>query len=116
MHDPDQVYAIVVDAARLLRAARARAGLTQRALAERAGLPQPTVAAIERGHQDPRYRTLARLLLACGQDLDLVPHAGVGVDRTAFRATLRLSPAQRLAAAAKGARALRLLASARRVS
>jgi transcriptional regulator with XRE-family HTH domain len=105
-----------MNAARLVRAARARAGLTQRGLAERAGLPQPTIAAIERGRQDPRYETLARLMRACGQDLELVPHGGVGVDRTQFRSTLRLSPAQRLARAEQGARTLRLLRSARRVS
>jgi transcriptional regulator with XRE-family HTH domain len=102
-------------ASEILRAARAHAGLTQRALAARAGVPQPTVAAIETGRQDPRYRTLERLVRACGQELDLLPGAGDGIDRTQFRATLRLSPARRLARAADGARALRALRAARRV-
>lgn len=102
-------------AADILRAARAHAGLTQRALAARAGVPQPTIAAIERGRQDPRYGTLARLVRGCGQELDLLPHAGAGVDRTQFRSTLRLSPAQRLARAAAGARTLQQLRSARTV-
>ena len=104
-----------MDAARILRAARAHAGLTQRALASRAGVPQPSVAAIESGTQDPRFRTLERLVRACGQDLDLFAAAGAGIDRTQFRATLRLSPARRLARAAQGARALRTLRSAERV-
>jgi transcriptional regulator with XRE-family HTH domain len=102
-------------AAEVLRAARAHAGLTQRALAARAGVPQPTVAAIETGRQDPRYRTLERLIRACGQQLDLLPDPGDGVDRTQFRATLRLSPARRLARAAEGARTLRGLRTARPV-
>lgn len=104
-----------MDASRLLRAARARARLSQRALAERAGMPQPTIADIEKGKQDPRYRTLDRLLRACGHELDILPRAGDGVDRTPFRATLRLSPTQRLRRMAQGARALRVLRSARRV-
>jgi transcriptional regulator with XRE-family HTH domain len=105
-----------MDAARLLRAARAHAGLTQRALAARSGVPQPTIAAIESGSQDPRYRTLDRLIRACSQDLDLIAAEGAGVDRTQFRTTLRLSPSARLARAAQGARALRQLRSARTVS
>ncbi len=111
----DIIFAIV-DAARILRAARARARLTQRALAERSGVPQPTIAAIEAGRRDPRYRTLDRLMRACGQEIDLLPRAGGGVDRTQFRTTLRLSPTQRLLRAAEGARALRALRSARRIS
>lgn len=104
-----------MDAARLLRAARARARLTQRELAERSGVPQPTIAAIERGKQDPRYRTLDRLVSACGHDLDIVRHGGEGEDATLLRENLRLSPAQRVRHAEAGVRTLRLLASARRV-
>src|SRR5258708_40144444 len=100
-------------AANILRAARAHAGLTQRALSVRAGVPQPTIAAIEIGRQDPRYATLERLVRACGQDLDLVPAPGEGVDRTQFRSTLRLSPAPRLAPAAQGAPTPRHLHPAR---
>lgn len=105
-----------MEAAQLLRAARAHAGLTQRALAARSGVPQPTIAAIESGAQDPRYRTLDRLIRACSQELDLIAAEGAGIDRTQFRTTLRLSPAGRLARAAQGARALRQLRSARTVN
>ena len=104
-----------MDPAELLRAARAHAELTQRALATRARVPQPTIAAIERGRQDPRFGTLDRLLKACGYELDLLKIAGVGIDRTQFRSTLNLSPAGRLKRAAAGARVLRELRKARPV-
>ncbi len=104
-----------MDAARLLRAARARAALTQRALADRTGTPQPTIAAIESGAEDPRFATLYRLLRACGQDLDIVRHGGEGEDVTLIREDLRLTPAERLAQAQQGARMLEFLRSARRV-
>jgi transcriptional regulator with XRE-family HTH domain len=104
-----------MDAARILRAARARARLTQRALAERSGVPQPTIAAIERGKQDPRFATLERLTRACGQDLDIFQHGGEGEDRTLFWGTLRMTPAERLAHTEKEVEVLRMLARARKV-
>ena len=55
--------------ARLLRAARERAGLTQRELARRAGSAQSVVARIEQGRTDPSSATLARLLAAAGFEL-----------------------------------------------
>ncbi len=53
----------------LLRQARRRAGLTQRALAERAGTSQSVVARIEGGRTDPSSETLLRLLEAAGAEL-----------------------------------------------
>ena len=53
----------------LLREARARAGLTQRELARRAGTAQSVVARIEQGRTDPSTATLARLLAAAGFEL-----------------------------------------------
>jgi transcriptional regulator with XRE-family HTH domain len=55
----------------LLREARRRAGLTQRALAERAGVTQPTVARIERGDSRPSLERLLTLIRVCGLDLDI---------------------------------------------
>lgn len=52
--------------ARLLREARARAGLTQRALAARAGVAQSVVARIESGRANPSWTTLTALLDAAG--------------------------------------------------
>src|SRR5258708_33800579 len=94
-------------AANILRAARAHAGLTQRALSVRAGVPQPTIAAIEIGRQDPRYATLERLVRARGQGPDLVPAAREGVDRPQVRSPRRPSPAPRLAPPGEGPRARR---------
>lgn len=47
-----------------LRTARERAGLTQRALAARSGVPQPHIARIESGQVVPKPETVDRLLRA----------------------------------------------------
>jgi len=79
----------------ILREARRAAGLTQRELARRAGVPQPAVSRIERDHASPRFDTLDRLLRECGKGLELVERPGIGVDRTLIRDRLRLSPGER---------------------
>jgi transcriptional regulator with XRE-family HTH domain len=79
----------------ILREARRRAGLTQRALANAAGVPQPAVSRIERDHVSPRLDTLDVLLRRCGLALDLVERPGLGVDRTLIRERLRLSTIER---------------------
>jgi transcriptional regulator with XRE-family HTH domain len=86
-------------AGRMVRDARRRAGLTQRELAAKAGIPQETIARIERGRADPRTGTLDRLLEACGYGLESMPRLGIGVDRTQIHALLRLSMSERLAIA-----------------
>ncbi len=61
------MYAIsVTETADLIRNAREKRGLSQRALAERAGVEQSTVARIELGDADPAYSTVIRLLDAAG--------------------------------------------------
>ena len=116
----------------LLWRARARAALSQRELARRAGTAQSVVARIERGQTSPTWATLQRLLRAAGCELRAtlgeratVPdaaHARVtdpvtkaylrDVDRTLLRENLRksaservasLAALQRLAAEARGA-------------
>jgi transcriptional regulator with XRE-family HTH domain len=91
---------------RVLRDARRRAGLTQRQLAHSAGVPQPAVARIERGHVIPRVDTLARLLRACGVTLEPAALAGTGIDRTTIRELLLLSPAERAGLAVAEANSL----------
>ncbi len=86
-------------AGRMLRDARARAKLTQRQLAAKSGIPQETIARIERGRADPRVNTLDRLLEACEFGLEVLPRLGIGIDRTQILALLRLSPSERLAVA-----------------
>jgi transcriptional regulator with XRE-family HTH domain len=84
-----------MEAGRVLTYARRRAGLTQRGLAERAGVPQPTVARIERGTSVPRVDTLDRLLEACGEGLYARPRLGIGVDRSQIIEQLRWTPSVR---------------------
>jgi transcriptional regulator with XRE-family HTH domain len=60
-----------VDAARTLRRSRLEAGLTLRALAERAGTSHATLAAYEAGRAVPRVDTLDRILRAAGYATDI---------------------------------------------
>ena len=48
---------------------RRRRGLTQAALARRAGTSQPVVSAYEHGRRDPTFGTLRRLVEAGGERL-----------------------------------------------
>ncbi len=86
-------------AGRMVRDARRRAGLTQRQLAAKVGIPQETIARIETGRVDPRVGTLDRLLEGCEFGLEHLPRLGIGVDRTQIRELLRLTPSERLAVA-----------------
>jgi predicted transcriptional regulator len=95
-----------MQAARILRYARRRAGLTQRQLAHKAGVPQPAVARIERGGVSPRVSTLEDLLAAAGFTLEIGPRIGGGVDRTLIRAALQRSPEDRIRVATASAKNL----------
>jgi len=100
----------------MLRMARRRAGLTQRELARRAGVPQPTISRIERGQVSPSLATLGPLIEACGMQLEVVELLGRGVDRGQLWEGLRRTPTERLAYAVGSARAVAdLLARAREV-
>ena len=83
-------------AGRMLREARQRAGLTQRQLSAKAGIPQETIARIEKGRVDPRVSTLDRLLEACEYGLESMPRLGIGIDRTQIRQRLSISMERRL--------------------
>ena len=91
----------------VLRKARRRAGLTQRALAEAAGVPQSTVGRIEAGTHMPRIDTLDRLLRACGMQLEVSHLRGLGVDRTQIAELLELTPDERVRSGARDAQNLR---------
>jgi len=86
-------------AGRMLRYARKRAALTQRQLAAKAGIPQESIARIERGKVDPRVGTLDRLLEACEFGLEAMPRLGIGIDRPQIRERLDLAAPERLARA-----------------
>lgn len=97
----------------LVREARRAAGLTQRDLAARSGVPQPAIARLERGRASARFETLDRLLQACGKALELVDRPGTGVDRTLIAERLRMSPGERVLATAREWERTRALARSR---
>lgn len=67
-------YGVRMNTGTLIREARKGAGLTQAALAARAGTSQPAVARYEAGTSSPSVATLERLLAAAGATLDLTVH------------------------------------------
>jgi transcriptional regulator with XRE-family HTH domain len=90
---------IVNSAADLVRLSRARAGLSQRALARRAGKPQSVVARIENKSASPTWATLTRLIQAAGFELQASlerPTADSSQMLDDVPRILRLSPEQRL--------------------
>ena len=81
----------------VLRTARRRAQLTQRELARRSGVPQPTISRIESRRMSPTFDLLCRLLEGCGMELITTDSpAEDDVDRTMIRDNLRLTTEQRL--------------------
>ncbi len=83
----------------LVRGARLSAGLSQRALAKRAGTSQPAVARYERGVATPSWETLQRLMAACGQRLRLSAEIAADPHDVELAARmLELTPLQRLRA------------------
>ncbi len=104
-----------MNAASIIRSARAARQLSQRELGRRAGVPQSTVGRIETGAIDPRVETLERLLDALGFDLTVEPRHGDGIDRSLIRGFLRLAPIERIEyAAAAGVAVEELVQAARR--
>ena len=96
----------------LVRQSRHSAGLSQRELAAISGVPQASIARIERGAVMPRADTLERLLRACGLTLAAVP-ADPGVDTTLIRDRLAMTPSQRSRLGVQEARALLRLSEGR---
>ena len=90
--------------AELVCHARRTAGLSQRELAAISGVPQASVARIERGVVIPRADTLERLLRGCGLTLAAVP-TDDGIDRTLIRDRLAMTPSQRSRLGVQEARA-----------
>ena len=96
-----------LDPAKTLKAARTRAGLSQRELARRAGTAQSVVARIEAGLTDPSTGTIERLVAAAGfeirTELRPLPPIGTHMMDDVVR-ILALTPEQRLAEVAAVAR------------
>ena len=57
----------------LIKSIRVQLGMSQRALAKRAGVPQPAVSRIEQGKQNTSLSTLNKILQAISCDLVIVP-------------------------------------------
>jgi transcriptional regulator with XRE-family HTH domain len=67
----DDVEGLPSPSSALLQLARLKAGMSQRELAERAGVPVTMISAYERDQRQPTLATLLRLLRAAGFDLRL---------------------------------------------
>jgi predicted transcriptional regulator len=99
---------------KVLEAARRKAGLSQRSLAQRARTAQSVVARIESGETSPTLRTLEKLVRVAGFELELDIHQRLVFDRQMLDDVpriRRLSPEDRLREVAN---LNRLLALARR--
>ena len=99
---------------RLVRDGRTAAGLTQQALAERAGTTQSAIAKYESARSLPNIDTLHRLLAACGFRLELRAIPLDAASGSQLEESLTLTPKERIernrrvtALAAKAARAHR---------
>ncbi|HEX7244671.1 MAG TPA: helix-turn-helix transcriptional regulator [Solirubrobacterales bacterium] len=89
----------------LLYRVRSAAGLSQRALAERAGTSQPAIARYERGIATPSWETLQRLVGACGHSVELSAEIAPDADDVELaKGMLELTPLERLRALARYAR------------
>ena len=71
MSHPDDVEGLPSPSSALLQLARLKADMSQRELAERAGVPVTMISAYERDQRQPTLATLLRLLRAAGFDLRL---------------------------------------------
>lgn len=106
---------------RFVADARRRHGLSQKELAERAGVTQANVSRIERDRISPSLYTLDRLLQAMGETLTIgsiplssPPPGGGNVSVRELRADMNeLTPGQRLERAARLSRAASVLAASR---
>jgi transcriptional regulator with XRE-family HTH domain len=71
MTEPGAAEGLPSPSSALLQLARLKAGMSQRELAERAGVPVTMISAYERDQRQPTLATLLRLLRAAGFDLRL---------------------------------------------
>jgi transcriptional regulator with XRE-family HTH domain len=84
-----------LDPARLVKDARTIAGLSQAVLAERLGTKQSVISRWERGIEVPRVDNVARILDACGFEVDLRFRRHDDVDRSQIVQQLAMTPAER---------------------
>lgn len=80
----------------MIRIARRRAGLSQQALADRLGSPQPTIARWETGVQQPTFVAVRDVVRACGLELTVSMAARDTSYGPQVIEQLRRSPAERV--------------------
>jgi transcriptional regulator with XRE-family HTH domain len=80
----------------LVREARKRAGLTQRALAELAGTTQSAIARLESGRTRPAFDDVLRLVRLCGYDVEVSIVEPDVSDRHQAAAMQPLTPSERV--------------------
>ncbi len=93
----------------LVREARRRAGLSQRALGDLAGTTQSAIARLETGRTAPGFEAVLRLVRLCGFDLEVALVERDDSDWSQAQRLLRLTPAERLDRAGRVAAQLRRL-------
>ena len=104
-----------IGAGRLIRRARKRAGLSQRALAQRLETSQSLVARWENGNVSPSFDSVIAATRACGLELDLRLTAFDPGDDRLILQNLVLTPGERLDRMLQGARSLRELQAAKMI-
>lgn len=88
--------------------------MTQHQLADAAGMPQPSIARIERGTVMPRTETLIALLAATGHRLRIEPIGPTVVDEGAIKQRLAMTIPQRTRKAMPGTDPVKALRRLRR--
>jgi transcriptional regulator with XRE-family HTH domain len=91
------IFIYIMTPGELVQRLRTELGLSQRALARRAGTTQAAVSRIERGLTAPNWETVRALLLAMGYEPDLTARRLTGRwDPVHLEASRRRSPGERL--------------------
>jgi transcriptional regulator with XRE-family HTH domain len=98
----------------LVREARKRAGLTQRALAELGGTTQSAIARLESGRTRPAFDDVLRLVRLCGFDVEVRLVERESAEWMQAQELLKRSPSERLDLALKVTRQVEELRRAAR--
>jgi transcriptional regulator with XRE-family HTH domain len=87
-----------VRASDVIREARLLAGLSQRELADRAGVPRPSIVRWERGTVEPGFDMTRHILRTCGFDVSLVRYEPDEAAEVRLSGRLELTPQERVLA------------------
>jgi transcriptional regulator with XRE-family HTH domain len=84
----------ITEIGKILKAARVAKGLSQRALAKIAGVPQSHISKIETAGVDLRVSSLSEMARALDLELELVPRKAVPAVKSIMRSTKPATPLQ----------------------